>query len=98
VNIDIDEKAREALVSCITRYLPDVKVWAFGSRINGKAKSYSDIDLAAFTKPEQRTQVSLLREALEESNLPFRVDFWEWYKLPSSFQKNIEAGYLPLIG
>jgi predicted nucleotidyltransferase len=90
MDLDIDENVRALLVSCITRYLPDVKVLVFGSRINGKSKPYSDIDLTAFTKPEHKTQVSLLREALEESNLPFRVDFLEWDKLPSSFQKNIK--------
>jgi predicted nucleotidyltransferase len=95
--IDISGDDRARLVSLITRYLPSVKVWAFGSRINGKARTSSDIDLAAFTGPEHRLQLSLLREALEESRLSFRVDLWEWDKLPASFKNNILAAHITLI-
>jgi type I restriction enzyme S subunit len=38
-----------------------------------------------------------LKEALEESNLPFRVDLLVWDKLPENFQRNIEEGYMVLI-
>jgi hypothetical protein len=31
-----------------------------------------------------------LREALEESNLPFRVDLFAWDEVPESFKANIE--------
>jgi predicted nucleotidyltransferase len=96
-DIDMDNAHRALLVSLITRYLPGVEVWAFGSRVTGAARQCSDIDLAAFTRPEHRLGVSLLREAMEESNLPYRVDFWEWDRLPPAWKKNIEAAHIPLI-
>jgi predicted nucleotidyltransferase len=30
----------------LQKHVPSHEVWAFGSRINGKAKKYSDLDLA----------------------------------------------------
>ena len=52
--------------------------------------SSSDLDLVVFAAKEQSRQVSDLRESLEESDLPFRVDLFVWEELPDSFQKNIE--------
>jgi hypothetical protein len=46
-----------------------------------------------FTGVGQGSQLSLLKEALEESNLSFRVDLLEWDSLPENFKKSIKAGY-----
>ena len=46
--------------------------------------------------PEQRGAVLQLREAFEESSLPFSVDLLIWDDLPESFHRNIEAGYVVL--
>jgi predicted nucleotidyltransferase len=95
--LDIKQQDLQCLLGLLNQYIPGVEVWAFGSRTNGTAKTYSDIDLAAMTTPENKVNVILLREAFEESNLPFRVDFWEWNKLPASFQHSIEARYVRLV-
>jgi predicted nucleotidyltransferase len=89
---------REILVSLIGQFLPHTPVWAFGSRVKGTSHPWSDLDLAAFTRAEQRPQVSLLKEALEESNLPFRVDLLEWDGLPECFKENINAEHVVLHG
>jgi predicted nucleotidyltransferase len=77
----------------IAKHLPDTTVWAYGSRVKGNSRPSSDLDLAGFTRPEQKTSVSLLREAFEESNLPFRVDFLEWDCLPDTFRNEIKKAY-----
>jgi predicted nucleotidyltransferase len=84
---------RAALVALIDRFLPGTPVWAFGSRVTGNSRPWSDLDLVVFASPEQRPRLALLREALEESNLPFRVDLLEWEGLPDNFKENIKAGY-----
>ena len=36
---------REQLNRLLKRYLPDVEVWAYGSRVNGRSHDASDLDL-----------------------------------------------------
>ena len=91
--IDISPRDREILFSLLARYLPNTSVWAYGSRVNGDSKPWSDLDLVVFTKAQQKYQLSLLREALEESNLSFRTQLLEWDSLPDNFKTNIAASH-----
>ena len=86
------------LESLLRQYLPEVEAWAFGSRVTGRARPASDLDLVVFAKPEQAARVADLREALEESDLPFRVDLHVWHELPASFRDNIRRTHWPLPG
>ncbi len=81
----------------LQQYLPGVGVWVFGSRITGHARPSSDLDLVLFANPAQHPQVFALQEALEESDLPFRVDLLIWDELPDSFKANIQSQYVELI-
>ncbi len=97
--LDVSEQHWALLVTLLHRYLPkDCPVWAFGSRIKGTARANSDLDLVAFAPPDAGRTVAELREALEESNLPFRVDLLVWSELPESFQTEIERNHLPIFG
>ena len=85
------------LVLNLTRaHLPGVEVWAYGSRLRGNPRRYSDLDLVAFATPEQSSQANDLREAFEESDLPIRVDLFLWDELPDSFHREIERQYAVL--
>ena len=46
--------------------------YAYGSRVKGTAKKYSDLDLCYYDVPRQ--EISKLREELTKSNLPFFVE------------------------
>ena len=94
--IDIDADDRKLVLSLLKQYLPNVAVWAYGSRIKWTARPQSDLDLVAFASGEQREAVFNLREALEESSLPFSVDLFIWDELPESFRKRIEAEHVVL--
>ena len=59
--IDIQPRDKEILLSLFARYLPHTIVWAYGSRVTGVAKSWSDLDLVVFTGKEHKYQLSLLR-------------------------------------
>jgi type I restriction enzyme, S subunit len=95
--IDISPGQRKALLALIQRYLPNVEVWAFGSRVKWTARSNSDLDLVAFAKPEDESRVSQLKEAMEESALPFRMDLLVWDNIPEGFQRNIRERYVVLV-
>ena len=50
--------------------------------------------MVVFATPEQNRRVSHLREAFEESNLPFRVDLFVWDDVPEQFRKQIKRDHV----
>ena len=95
-SIDIGAQEKNIIRGLLRRHLPDVAVWAYGSRVQWNARAQSDLDLVAFAPAEQKREVLQLREAFEESTLPFSVDLLIWDELPESFHKNIKAEYVVL--
>ena len=89
-NIDLTAAERKEVAALLQRYLPDTEVWAYGSRVKFTAKPHSDLDMVAFASKEQSQAVANLREAFEESYLPFRVDLFVWDEVPEGFYGNIE--------
>jgi len=94
--IDITAGQRKTLLALLRRYIPGVAVWAYGSRVKWTARPNSDLDLVAFTTPEQQPLVSELKEALAESDLPFLVDFHVWDDVPERFHEIIRKEYVVL--
>jgi hypothetical protein len=60
------------------------------------ARPNSELDLVFFTTPARRPQVSELKDALDESNIPFRVDLHVWDEVPERFHEIIRSEYLAL--
>jgi type I restriction enzyme S subunit len=96
MQIDITSSQHKIILDLLKRYIPNTTVWAYGSRVKGTSTPKSDLDLAAFVAPEQKIGVINLKEALEESNLPFRVDLFIWDEVPVAFRKNIEEEHVIL--
>lgn len=92
--IDIADAHLEAIEGMLAQHVPDCEVRAFGSRVTGRAKAYSDLDLAIVCQQAvDADRLRHLKEAFEESNLPFRVDVLDWNRISKSFQKVIEQKY-----
>ena len=89
--IDVTAAARRTVLALLERHLPNTTVWAYGSRVKWTSRSASDLDLAAFARPEQSARVAELREAFDESDLPFSVDLFVWDEISDSFRKRIET-------
>ena len=96
--IDITPEERQTVLALLQRHLPGTAAWVYGSRAKWTSTPTSDLDLVVFATPEQQPQVGDLREAFEESNLPFRVDLFVWDDVPESFRQRIEADKAPLVG
>jgi len=96
--IDITSEEREMILALLDRHLPGTTAWVHGSRAKQMSCSRSDLDLVVFATPAQEVSVALLREAFEESNLPFRVDLFVWEKLPESFRPEVERNHVVLAG
>lgn len=95
--IDITADHKKALLALLKRHLPNTTAWVYGSRAKWTSRPQSDLDLVVFTTPDQERQVSELREAFEESNLPFRVDLFVWDTVPEQFRKQIEVEHVVLV-
>jgi type I restriction enzyme S subunit len=96
-SIDITPNQRNTIDSPLRRHIPGVTVWAYGSRVKWTSRPDSDLDLIAFTSPEQQGRISALKEAFEESSLPFRIDVMVWDDVPESFRENILEQYVVLV-
>ena len=79
----------------LNRFVPEAEILVFGSRIHGMAKPWSDLDLAI--KAESALDWKLLeeiKEAFQESELPFRVDVLDLNEITDAFRRAIEGnGY-----
>ncbi|WP_211234222.1 nucleotidyltransferase family protein [Aliagarivorans taiwanensis] len=98
VTLDLSPAQLSELRSLLEQHLPSTEVWAYGSRIQGTARPTSDLDLVAFIERSQAPALEVLKEALEDSNLPFAVDLFAWHEVPESFQRNIQAQHCVLQG
>ena len=92
--LNLSDAQLSLLQQLLSIHIPDVRVWAFGSRVKGTAKAWSDLDLALIAEqvlPQQ--QLFKLQDALEESDLPFKVDLVDWHDISTEFQQLILKNY-----
>lgn len=90
--IDLAPEQLAHVVRLLGAQVPECEVRAFGSRVSGRAKPYSDLDLALLGParlPLER--LAALREAFAESELPIRVDLVDWHALSETFRTIIAA-------
>ena len=64
----------------------EYKFYIFGSRINGRAKTLSDIDLFYRENIPKRI-ITLIEEAFEESDFPYKVNLIDYNACDNTFQK-----------
>ncbi len=75
----------------LRRHVPQHEVWAFGSRATGKAKPFSDLDLAIITETPLPLDVSAaLADDFSASDLPWKVDMVDWARTSEAFRRIIE--------
>ena len=98
VGIDLSPEHRRIVLDLLAEHLPQgAKTWVFGSRATGRARRYSDLDLAIDAGRRLTLDESaMLREAFEESDLPYRVDIVDWHAIDGRFRSLIEAERTPL--
>ncbi len=76
-------------------HLPGREVWAFGSRVTGKAKKFSDLDLVVIGEtPLSLSVLADVKEAFAESDLPYKVDIVDWATTSEAFRRIIEHDHI----
>lgn len=92
--IDLEPSFLDEVKRILREHAGGVEVRAFGSRVNGTARRYSDLDLALVSKEKiDWRRMEALKDAFAESNLPIQVDVLDWHTLSDSFRKIIENRY-----
>ena len=92
--IDVAPAYFAMIQDILKQYVPVCEVRAFGSRAKQTAKKYSDLDLAVIGKDKLASETLFqLREAFEESDLPFRVEVLDWQSISPEFRQIIDQEY-----
>jgi len=96
--IDISPSDLGIVRDILRRHILDREVWAFGSRVTGKAKPYSDLDLVLMGDTPLGLSVSAaLSHDLSESDLPFKVDVVDWATTSQRFRDIITANRVTVL-
>ncbi|MEY3790738.1 MAG: hypothetical protein RLZ09_1574 [Pseudomonadota bacterium] len=95
--IDISPENWQIVREILQRYVPDREVWAFGSRAKWTAKEFSDLDLAIIgDMPLSIALTADMKEAFQESALPFKIDIVDWASITPSFRQVIQAAKIQI--
>ncbi|GBU24684.1 hypothetical protein R83H12_01318 [Fibrobacteria bacterium R8-3-H12] len=90
--ISIQEKHLDMLKHILNLHIPNHEIRAFGSRVKGTNRKYSDLDLAIVGNGKlDNRSLWKLKNALMESRLPFRVDVLDYNAISESFRKIIDS-------
>ena len=98
--LHLSARHRALIESLLRKHLPDVEVWAYGSRVNGQSHEGSDLDLVLRSPGLERVPIGALgdfEEALRQSTIPFLVEAHDWAWLPEEFHREIERTHVVLV-
>lgn len=89
--LQLKQRELEEVRRLLKLHVPTFAVWAFGSRITGQARKYSDLDLVIITEtPLNLAKRADLTVGFSESDLGFKVDIVDWSLISPEFRAIIE--------
>jgi uncharacterized protein len=96
--IDAPAPALRAVLMILAAHVPEREIRVMGSRISGQAKPFSDLDVVVMgDEPLGLRTLGQLRDAFDESDLPFAVDIVEWASASKAFRRIIDAQAQPFL-
>ncbi|QLB14073.1 DNA polymerase beta subunit [Mannheimia granulomatis] len=96
-SLDVTPEELAIVKSILQQFVPNYPVWAFGSRVKGTARKYSDLDLAIITEmPLTFLERDNLKEAFSESDLVWKVDIVDWATTSEAFRQIIRQKYIEI--
>jgi len=85
------ESYKKKLLSIIFEFLPNCKVYLFGSRARQEHDQGADVDLALDdNKPIDPNIMYKIKEKIEESTIPLFVDLVDMHNADEAIKKEIE--------
>ena len=94
--INLEPEHRSIVLRILNELVPTSEVRVFGSRADGAAKPYSDLDLVVMTTQPLGPVLADLTSAFSESDLPYKVDVIDWAATQPHFQQIIQGQSVPL--
>jgi type I restriction enzyme S subunit len=89
--LDLSLRDLAIVQDILRKHVADRAVWAFGSRVKGTARRFSDLDLAIIADSPLPPKIGgAMREDFAESDLPFRVDILDWATTNEPFRRVVE--------
>lgn len=83
----------EIIINILNAHIKKGKVYAFGSRYKNNNRKFSDFDIAIDTGEKLSFEfLNILKEAFEESDLPYRVDIIDYNNISDKFKKIVDGG------
>lgn len=94
--LDVEPRWRSLVERILLRHAPrPCRVFAFGSRVGGRARRFSDLDLALDAgRLLMLSETASLAEAFDESDLPWRVDLTT---CSDRFRREIDGHAVPVL-
>ncbi|HXP89901.1 MAG TPA: nucleotidyltransferase domain-containing protein [Fibrobacteria bacterium] len=92
--IDLAPEHLAAVRQILSETVPGCRAIAFGSRVRGTSRRFSDLDLAVEGRePLASDLLEVLRERFSASDLPVLVDVVDLKRVSEIFRRRIEAEY-----
>lgn len=93
-DILLSESERRIVQSILQTHCKNTKVFAFGSRVKGNAKPYSDLDLVIKADNVlDLSDIACLKDEFCHSDLIFKVDICDWQSLDDDFKKALKMNW-----
>lgn len=98
--LDVSREHLQIIKDVLNKYLTaNEVVWAFGSRVSGASKKYSDLDLVIIGDTSVPVlTMALIKEAFSTSDLPYKVDLLDWHLIEDDFRKIILSNQILVFG
>ena len=85
--IEVQPEHLAIVCAILQKHVPHYDVRAFGSRVQGRARRYSDLDLVIMTdEPLALDVLAGLAEDFTDSDLPWKVDIVDWATTDAGFR------------
>lgn len=97
IRVAISPDEERIVRAVLLRHLPEgTRVYVFGSRATLGAKPHSDLDLLVeAAEPLALSTIAKIREAFDESLLPWKIDLVDRFTVSEAFGKIIDAQKIP---
>lgn len=91
MSFPVDEKNKTKIIALVSVIVPQAKIYLYGSRARGTNSEWSDIDIALDAgEPIYRLNMAEVRDILEASNIPYKVDVIDLNSVSESLRHAIE--------
>lgn len=85
------------ILKCIHLHIPRVKVFAFGSRVKGNPRKYSDFDVALHAgHPVELSRLAKIKHCLSETDIPIHIDVVDYCSVSKDFKTLIDKQKIDL--